>query len=342
MNAAASPVPEARRFSAWRLALTILFTVVLLALLFTQVPPRRILDTIRGADPVTFTLAASAYALSYVGRALRWRVLIAPRRLPWPTLVGITAVHNFMIRALPAKLGETSYPVLMRARGIPGTEALAGLVVARIYDTAAAILFFVISLFLAHPQFSESPVMNVAAGLVILSVCAFAVLRGSLVVRLVNAMAGRVARSRFMPRVLLGHGVRRRLDHLEEHLGRIQSARQAPILLFTTLLIWVPSYLMTWWLLQSFDSPLSFWGTVFASTLTIVATLLPVGTLGNFGTQEVAWTFGLGLLGVDRESAITSGFSTHLVGFALAGLFGLIGAWMSGVGFVRAPRNGEG
>jgi uncharacterized membrane protein YbhN (UPF0104 family) len=97
---------------------------------------------------------------------------------------------------------------------------------------------------------------------------------------------------------------------------------------------------MTYWLLQAFNTPLSFWGTVFASTLTIVATLLPIGTLGNFGTQEVAWTLGLTLLGVDRDSAITSGFSTHLVGFALAGLFGLIGAWLSGIGFARTPRNG--
>ena len=89
---------------------------------------------------------------------------------------------------------------------------------------------------------------------------------------------------------------------------------------------------MTWWLLDAFGHPHSFWGTVFASTLGIVATLLPVGTLGNFGTQEMGWALGMTMMGVDRETALATGFSTHLVGFVLAGLFALIGAPFNAVG----------
>jgi uncharacterized membrane protein YbhN (UPF0104 family) len=158
-----------------------------------------------------------------------------------------------------------------------------------------------------------------------------AVLRGSLIIRALHRLADRLVKGGRVPRFLVGRGTRGRLARLEENLEQIQSGRQAPLILLHTFLIWFPSFVMTWWLMTAFGHPVGFWGVVFASTLGIVATLLPVGTLGNFGTQEMGWTFGLVLLGVDREAAIATGFSTHLVGFALAGLFALAGAPLNAV-----------
>ncbi len=318
--------------SPWRIIVTLALTAGLVALFLSQVSVTTIVSMLKGADPGLTALAAAAYALSYASRAARWQILTPSKRIPAAALIGITAVHNLMLRVLPAKLGETSYFVLMKARGVPGTEAVAGLVMARIYDTAFAILFFVLALFLAHAGFGGSAVANVLVAALLLGLCGFALLRGSLIVRAVNAVAARLARASWFPRFLLGHGVRGRLDRLEVILGEMQSIRNAPILIFHTIVIWTTSFVMTWLLLRAFGEPFGFWGTVFASTTAIVATLLPVGTLGNFGTQEAGWTFGMMLLGVDRETAIATGFSTHLVNVSLAGLFGLVGAWLAGVG----------
>jgi uncharacterized protein (TIRG00374 family) len=316
----------APRFPLWRLALTAALTVGLVALFLSQVSLQKIVDMIRGADLKLFVLACGAYLLSYVGRTWRWKLLTPGRSIGWGPMIGITTVHNFMLRALPAKLGETSYLVLMRARGVPGTEALASLVVARIYDTAMSVLFFVLSIFLTHTPLARSATANVLAAVVILGAAGFAVLRGSLMIRWLHALAERLTKAAWMPRFLMGHGTRLRMLRLETNLESLQSVRQAPLILFNTLLIWGPSFVMTWWLVDAFGHPMPFWGTVLASTLGIAATLLPVGTLGNFGTQEMGWTFGLVLIGIDRETAIATGFSTHLVGFALAGLFALVGA----------------
>lgn len=318
--------PERSRLPLGRLILTAVLTIALVALFLTQVSMSRIVDMIRGCDIPLLLLATAAYALSYVGRTWRWKLLTPMRRIGWGPLVGISTVHNFMLRALPAKLGETSYLVLMRARGVPGTEALAALVVARIYDTAAAVVFFMLSIFLTRTPLAGSALVDGIVSVVILAVAAAAVLRGSLIIRGMHRLADRLVAWGRLPRFLTGHGVRRRLVRLEENLEQIQSGRQAPMIFFHTILIWLPSFIMTWWLMTAFGHPVDFWGVVFASTLGIVATLLPVGTLGNFGTQEMGWTFGLVLLGVDRETAIATGFSTHLVGFALAGVFALIGA----------------
>jgi uncharacterized membrane protein YbhN (UPF0104 family) len=150
-----------------------------------------------------------------------------------------------------------------------------------------------------------------------------------------------VAGQGWLPRPLTGHGLRRRMDRLESELAGMQSARQAPLLLLSTLAIWIPSYLMFYWLLQSFGTPFSFWGTVFASTLSTVTTLLPVGTIGNFGTTEAGWTMGLVLLGASKEQALATGLSTHIVGFALAGIIGLVGALFLGPAMMRGGDKGR-
>jgi uncharacterized protein (TIRG00374 family) len=317
---------RASRVGPWRIALTLALTVLLVALFLTQVSVTRIVDMIRGADPGLVALAVGAYALSYVGRTWRWKLLTPGRALGWPALIGVSTVHNFMVRALPSKLGEGSYLVLMKARGVPGTEALAGLVVARIYDMMVSVLFFALAVFLTQSPLRGNAVANGIIAVVVLAGAGALVLRGSLIVRLAHALAGRLLAGGRVPGFLRGRGVRIRLERLEGHLETLQSGRQAPLIFLQTLLIWGPSFVMTWWLLAAFGHPLDFWGTVFASTLGIVATLLPVSTLGNFGTQEMGWTLGMTLLGIDRETAIATGFSTHLVGFALAGLFALIGA----------------
>lgn len=327
------------RLGGWRLAGTLALTAGLLYLLFSQVSFGEIVAMIRRADPGLFALGCTAYVVSYIGRVARWRLLTPSQRIPWGAAYGVTAVHNFMLRALPSKLGETVYVILMRARGVPGTEAVAALVVARLYDTAAAILFFLASIVITGAQLHTSMTANLAAGVLVIALCAALVLRGSLMVRVAHGVAQRLAERAGTPRWLLGHGVRRRLVRLETHLAGFQSLRHAPLLFLSTVAIWVPSYLMFYWLLQSFGTPYGFWGTVFASTLSTVATLLPVGTIGNFGTTEAGWTMGLMVLGATRDEALATGFSTHLIGFALAGLLGLAGLAFTGLALFRTRRD---
>lgn len=327
------------RLTGWRLAVTLALTGGLLYLLFTQVSFGEIVAMIRKADPGLFALGCTAYVISYFGRMARWRLLTPSQTVPWGAIYGVTAVHNFMLRALPSKLGETVYVLLMRARGVPGTEAVAALVVARIYDTAAAILFFLAAIVITGARLHTSMTANIVAGLTVIALCGLLILRGSLFIRLLHALAHRLAESPGTPRWLLGRGIRRRLAQLETHLATFQSLRHAPLLFFYTVAIWVPSYLMFYWLLQSFGTPYSFWGTVFASTLSTAATLLPVGTIGNFGTTEAGWTMGLMVLGATRAEALATGFSTHLVGVALAGLLGLIGLLFTGFALFRPRRD---
>ena len=52
--------------------------------------------------------------------------------------------------------------------------------------------------------------------------------------------------------------------------------------------------------------------------------ILPINSLGNFGTLELGWVGALVYLGVDLKTGIESGFAYHLVVFSFTLIIGLL------------------
>ncbi len=63
----------------------------------------------------------------------------------------------------------------------------------------------------------------------------------------------------------------------------------------------------------AFEDPLSFAEAVFGSSLAVLANLLPVNGAAGVGTQELGWTTGFVLLGIDESRALTVGLAVHFV-----------------------------
>jgi uncharacterized membrane protein YbhN (UPF0104 family) len=57
----------------------------------------------------------------------------------------------------------------------------------------------------------------------------------------------------------------------------------------------------------------------------VLTNLLPINAFAGFGTQEGGWVLGFGLLGVERELALSTGIAVHLVQLSNTVLFGAIG-----------------
>ena len=75
--------------------------------------------------------------------------------------------------------------------------------------------------------------------------------------------------------------------------------------------------------------------------LPALASVLPVNSFGNFGTQEAGWASGMVLLGYSQQTALTSGFATHLLSLAYMLVLGGA-AWISylaGTVTHREPRS---
>ena len=122
---------------------SVIVTVALLAALVGEVEWSEF-DQLLGRVALASWLGALlAYLALNVFRALRFRVLLDKDDTPWRLLLPITLYHNFLVRALPFKLGELSYIALLRSRlHYSMEEGLSSLFGARILELLIIVLVF--------------------------------------------------------------------------------------------------------------------------------------------------------------------------------------------------------
>jgi uncharacterized membrane protein YbhN (UPF0104 family) len=63
----------------------------------------------------------------------------------------------------------------------------------------------------------------------------------------------------------------------------------------------------------AFEEPLTFPEAVFGSSLAVLANLLPINGAAGVGTQELGWTYGFVMLGIQESRALTVGLAVHFV-----------------------------
>jgi uncharacterized membrane protein YbhN (UPF0104 family) len=80
--------------------------------------------------------------------------------------------------------------------------------------------------------------------------------------------------------------------------------------------------------LRGFGTPLSFLKVIFASTIALLANMLPISAIGNWGILEAGWAAGFLLVGLSKEKAISSGFGVHILIFITGIVLGFV-CWIT-------------
>jgi glycosyltransferase 2 family protein len=104
----------------------------------------RFAATFRQIDPAWFAASMAVVMLTYVGRAIRWRVMIRPIK-PHPSLWNIfhATVVGFTAVVLFGRAGELVRPYLIAKREkVPVSSQLATWFLERIYDLLSVLLLF--------------------------------------------------------------------------------------------------------------------------------------------------------------------------------------------------------
>lgn len=327
---APSPLPPALS-PLPRILLSFAIAVTLLALLMLwgDVDPAT-LAAAWSRIPATTLLAASAiYAVQYLLRAARFRILFPPSSRPtFAATLAVTSAYGMATLILPAKLGEATFPVyLHRTASTPPSEALAALVLARLLDFASLFLGFgLASMTLSATGAQPDPawLAPLGAALVLAALLALALAkRGDLLVRVSTGAARRLGLARFR----IGRRLIERIDTLATALRASAADRR---LLHATLLsfpMWLCVFAFCAVLGRGFGLPdsIDFTTASFGASLAILTSLVPLSAFANFGTLEAGWVLGFGIFGVPRELALATGTGLHLVQLALAVAFGLLG-----------------
>lgn len=294
----------------------------------------------------TWGLALGIHVGIYWMRSMRFRVLLRPGERPGGLAVfAASAAHNLAAYVLPAKTGEASLIVYLKLQGrASGTGALASLVISRLLDLAslgAAMSLACMALVFGGSELAAPGWLGglgvgmgaVTAGFLILA-C-----RGDWLCGVAGWLGGRLGLSR------IGRG-RKLLDRVEGLglvLREVGGASQMLPAMVLSAGVWLGVFLFYGVLARGFGLPESVGlaEAAFGSSLAVVTNLLPINALAGFGTQEAGWAFGFGLLGIDRDLALSTGFGVHLVQLADVVLLGFLGHLLLGAFARRGEDPGE-
>lgn len=327
-----------------RVALSAAVAIVLLCLLFWWggVSWAELVRVARRLPPSTYIAALCVHAGIYVLRSLRFRVLLPPGERPSPgSVLAVAAAHNLAAYVLPAKSGEASLVVYLKAHGgVSAGAALASLVVSRLLDLAtlaAALALACLLLAGGGSELAAPAWVGPAGGALLGLTLALAALSAR-----VDLLVGGLERA---TRALGVEGTRAG-TWLLERVGRVREALRAAggqgRLLAAALLsagVWLGVFVFYAILARGFGlaPEVGLAEATFGSSLAVATNLLPVNAMAGFGTQETGWVLGFGLLGVERDLALSTGVGVHLVQLLNVCLMGALGHLAMGLLPGRRP-----
>jgi uncharacterized membrane protein YbhN (UPF0104 family) len=248
-------------------------------------------------------------------RAWRFELLLSGEpRLPSGAMFQVTSrllVFNFI---LPFKLGEVSFPLLMkRAFGTGYIRAAGILVLARLMDLCviAAILMIGTAFIFERPDIAWSRPTLVAVGLI-------ALLIPVLAVRVPGLLRWPLAR---LPRIA---GL---IERLHSGMAKVHPLSRSLAAQGLSVAIWLAHSALAWLAASAIAPALPIPAVVVAGAASNVAFALPVNGIAGLGPPQAAWAAVLDWAGASWEIAAITALVCHgciLIGVAATAALSLI------------------
>jgi uncharacterized membrane protein YbhN (UPF0104 family) len=270
------------------------------------------------AAKASWPALALAIALTVIVQWLRaWRFAIMTSRafdLPgWP-LVRIAFKLNFLNYALPFRLGELGYPVMMRrAYAHPIARSLGVLLLARLFDlfTVAAIFLF----------------LAVGLGIGANTAGTLALLGGAIALTFIPVamVFGAQAARPLLKNLPAQSGL---VSAIEPSLAALGAHRAQLAAIALSFAIWLVFGGLAALAASAVAGGIPPMAAMLGAAAGNVAFALPVNGIGGLGASQAAWVFAVSRAGVPWNDAVISAFALYGVTLAGALIFGGV-AWIS-------------
>lgn len=326
--------------SKWtKLLLGVLVTVACLWWAFQQMlvgedgpkPASQVFDEIaaafRKADYKTLPLMWICLAVFYWLKAVRWKYLLTPlgqfqpvRELMPSTIIGF-AFNN----VLPAHLGEfVRIFVFSRQTQLPRTAVLSSIVLERIFDVVAILLFLVLGLWLADiegldPKIESAMLLFTGAVCVGLIGAVFFVIKTDFVVAVVDRVLGWFP---FVPAALT-QKITQILHVGADGLSSLKNASLLCGIVFTSLLQWLLNAALIHLSLIAFGIPMSPAVSAIVMGVTAFGVTVP-SSPGYFGVIQLCFLLVLKLFVDDQETVFAASIYYHMVQWIPVTAIGMI------------------
>ena len=157
--------PAQPRAAIRNLAVGLAVSALFLYFTFRSVDLRKMATAIRHVNGPILGLAALCFALHFVGRAVRWRVIVNPMRpVGVRSLLRATVVGFAANNVLPLRLGELVRALMLTiTEGVPLGSAVTTVVLVRLLDMVAlgSIFVIVLAVFPLPPNIRHAAMMAI-------------------------------------------------------------------------------------------------------------------------------------------------------------------------------------
>jgi glycosyltransferase 2 family protein len=310
-----------------KLLLAGLVTIVLIGILLSQIEISTVWSTLVSVNPIFLVIGFVIYVLVFVLRAIRMSIILEGK-VSVRNLMSILFVHNLFNNLIPARLGELSFVYFLKEKeNIPINHGLSSLMVARIFDLLGIAFLFIISFFLVGDLSQFVTICLMLVGVLISIIFAGLIMLlfyNKKFLRFVEIFASKTRLDRLKyTQMALEKG-----EETIENFKIIKSGYVTIVSFVISIMIWVLASMMTHIFLMEMEIYLSIWKILIASGIMVITTILPIHSVGGFGTIESIWTTTYVALGVSTQMAISSGFGIHLILVVYFLILGSVGLMM--------------
>ncbi len=307
----------------------LLLTVLLLWWVLRDVSVTEVWSRMREADAWLLLAAVAVATFSFVLRAIRWRILLAPAHPDsrFGARFGATCVGFTVNNLLPARIGEFARAyTLSRAEGLNIGASVASLVAERIFDGLVLAFFLFATISLPDFPLGEGATATIVRRTANIGAVAF---MAALVVLWLSARNPELSLRLFDRSIgrLFGPTLRRKAGLLVagflQGLGALHDAWTFLRALVWSVIVWLNLALSIWLGLLAFGitSP-GIPGAVFLQSVIAFAVAAP-SSPGFFGVFEAATRLGLGVYEVPPTDMVSFATAYHVLTFIPVTLLGL-------------------
>lgn len=290
----------------------VLFTIAFLYILITMIDVNEIIELYKSIPITTLIFCTICYALINALRALRFSVLTS-KKVCFVKLLPIVFTHGIYNRVLPLRLGEGMFPYLMKKHnGTPVSESILSIIIVRIFDLLSTIFWFCATYIIYKEHIT---VFTVSIIVIIFVVITLGLPIGIYLFEKICGKFKSLQKYKYYTKIE---------KFINEQKNKLNLKAVIELQLISSL-IWVLMFTIFNKILVSLDMGLSIIEIYLAGSVSNLSSILPISSVGNFGTMELGWSGILVMLGYGKEFAVTTGFLVNLFTFSSIIFWGLIG-----------------
>jgi len=285
------------------LAVSLVILLIFFYFLYEYKVFSRLGEVLSSLNPFYLLFSLLFYLSTYLFRAKRFTVMFP--RISTADLTAVMCVHTFFNNVFPFRSGEASFPLILKKLfGVELSISSGALLFARLLDLASLSILFLLSTLVVAAGRRELLLIPLLA-LIVISLLIFVALK------LLKAL-----RNRFTV-----------IGALFYFFNQFISFKKLSLIALYSLLTWLFKFVSFYFILKAGGVGLDFFQTVFVSTFGEITTVLPIHSIGGFGTYEAGLVGGFKLMGIKTSYALTVAFYFHLILLFMSAILALLG-WL--------------